>query len=94
MSIASPPELAVPADPLRTRLSFFSVLEPDERQTLLREALEILRAHQAEARQECEQPGGDPYDRLAAHGALAVLEARIRWLEKAERDKTAIKGNP
>jgi hypothetical protein len=69
-------------DPLRTRVYFLSALAPRRRaafftaaSTALEEHLAVLAAEEAR----------DEFDRLALRGAIALVRARIAWMEDVRR---------
>ena len=82
----------VPADPLRTRVSFLGALRPSARSRFFREAIgrvaEDIRQHEEDRRRG--RHAGQPFEAAVARGALAALEARRRWLEQT----AAIFGRP
>ncbi len=76
----------VPADPLRTRVSFLGALRPSARSRFFREAIgqvaEDIRQHEEDRRRG--RHAGQPFEAAVARGALSALEARRRWLEQTE----------
>ena len=77
----------VPADPLRTRVSFLGVLSAADRVRFLEEGAAAtepaIRDH--ERRRRAEWHPGEPYEAIVAEGALAALRARRSWLVRAAR---------
>ena len=78
----------VPADPVRTRVSFLGVLSAGERGRFLREAIERTEPHLRNQREDLarHRRAGHRYEAAVARGAIASLRARRRWLEAAARD--------
>lgn len=77
----------IPADPLRTRVSFLGMLSPAERSRFWREAIAAvqpaLRRHERDRRAGWHP--GEPWEAVVAEGALAALRARHAWLTAARR---------
>jgi len=77
----------VPADPLRTRVSFLAALRPAARARFLKEAVvrvaADIREHETDRRRG--RHSGQPFEAAVARGALAVLRARRQWLEETAR---------
>jgi DNA-binding PadR family transcriptional regulator len=77
----------VPADPLRTRVSFLGLLPRRARARFFRSAIEgmdpSLREH--ESPQGPVGRAADRFEKAVARGALAMLRARKRWLDGTAR---------
>lgn len=89
--------LGVPPDPLRTRLGFFHVLSPGERQAFVQEAREGVSLQIRAIREDLKScRDAAPWRRLVARGALASLKARQAWLREvaAALDPAAGAGRP
>jgi DNA-binding PadR family transcriptional regulator len=75
----------VPADPLRTRVSFLGVLRQTERSRFFEEALAAtepaIRDHVRDRR--AGRHAAEPWESVVAEGALAALRARRAWLAAA-----------
>ena len=74
--------VAISPDPVRTRISFLSVLPPEERLAFLEATEEQMRAAQAELRlhaQEVER-SNNVDEQYATLGAVAAMRARLRWI--------------
>lgn len=78
---------AVPADSLRTRLSFLGALAPAARIAFMEEARRKMKGHLAVVKVDLRRASGgtDPYERLVARGALLALRARLAWVEEVLR---------
>jgi DNA-binding PadR family transcriptional regulator len=78
----------VPADPLRTRVSFLGVLSSAERVRFLEAAAAAMgpaiRDHETRRRAGWHRDA--PYEALVAEGALAALRARRGWLVRSARE--------
>jgi DNA-binding PadR family transcriptional regulator len=79
--------IGVPADPLRTRLSFLSALSQAERFRFVSETQKRVNEHLRSVRRDVERHrrSGDPYAFLVAKGALAALRGRLIWLSEVAR---------
>ena len=76
--------IGVPPDPLRTRMVFLALLPPAARRDYLSGAQTRMREHLARARRDLAHRRGEgPYAALVAEGAIAAIEARLRWLGRA-----------
>jgi DNA-binding PadR family transcriptional regulator len=77
----------VPADPLRTRVSFLGALPASSRSRFLKEAIgridPDIREHEKDRRRG--RHAGNPFEAAVARGALAALRARRRWLAETAR---------
>ena len=82
-----PAVVTVPADPLRTRVSFLGALPASARSRLLREAIaridRDIREHEKDRRRG--RHADNPFEAAVARGALAALRARRGWLEETAR---------
>ena len=77
----------VPADPLRTRVSFLGVLSVTERRRFLREAIERIEPHLRDQERDLarHRKEGNRFETAVARGAIASLLARRRWLRETVR---------
>ena len=75
---------SVAFDPIRTRILFFAVVEPQARRAFLRSGLQRLAEELAEARRlrRVLLGRGDSWGVVALDGAMEVLKARRRWLQR------------
>jgi DNA-binding PadR family transcriptional regulator len=72
------------ADPVRTRMFFIDAVAKSARRPLLEESTEAARVRLESVRRlSSETPEGNYIDLIAIAGLIAVLEARIEWLEGA-----------
>jgi len=78
----------VPADPVRTRVSFLGALSATERSRFLREAIDRIEPHLRDQEKDLarHRRAGNPFETAVARGAIASLRARRRWLQKTARD--------
>jgi DNA-binding PadR family transcriptional regulator len=79
---------AVPVDPLRTRVGFLSVLQPNERRKVIAAAIEAIEPHRQAFEADCLARSGaaDRTDYFFSRGALLAMQARIQWLEEVNRE--------
>jgi len=78
----APDVVSITPDPLRTRVYFLSALAPRRRAAFFTAARAALEEHMAVLAAE-DSP--DEFDRLALRGAIALVRARIAWLEDVRR---------
>lgn len=79
-------QLVVPPDPLRTRLFFFDLLEPQERKSVLDQAQELIATQLPALEQDCrDRQKLDEFGHLAARGALLVAKARLKWISRISK---------
>lgn len=82
--ISITPEVAAPTpDPIRTRMFFLGLAEPQRRTEIVKAAIENTRAalDYAERRRRARpMDKGDEFSRLASEGTLFELRARLDWL--------------
>jgi DNA-binding PadR family transcriptional regulator len=78
----------VPADPLRTRVSFFGALSAAARSRFLREAMDRIEPHLRDQEKDLarHRRAGNPFETAVARGAIASLHTRRRWLQRTARD--------
>jgi hypothetical protein len=79
--------VGVPADPLRTRLTFLGALPPAQQAVFLAEAESGLREQIRRVEEDCARHL--PNDHIAywiARGALAALQARLEWIREVRRE--------
>lgn len=84
-------EFMVTPDMLRTRVYFLHVLTPAQRRKFLDHAHERLRTELQENLAVLRQyrQEGNYFGELAKEGAVAVMRARISWIEKVRRELAA-----
>jgi DNA-binding PadR family transcriptional regulator len=80
--LGSPSSISVPPDPLRTRISFFGLLDPETQQTLLARAVNELKSHLAQVRAHSQRENAHhrTIEHLVSAGAEQILESRLEWL--------------
>jgi|SRR5215831_8907039 len=78
--------IGVPPDPLRMRIACLSLLPAEERQVFLRHVVKRMAQQLAVAQRSLasEETGGF-YFHLMARGAVAMMRARLQWIEEASR---------
>jgi DNA-binding PadR family transcriptional regulator len=81
-SLDSPSTLSVPPDPLRTRISFFALLDAQTQQAFLARAIDGLKSHLERVRgyTEAAKSKNHAIEHLVSVGAEQMLEARLEWL--------------
>ena len=86
----------IPADPLRTRVSFLGTLSAPERARFWDEAIAAvepdLRRHERERRAGWH--AGERWEAVVAEGALETLRARLAWLSAARESDRAPRLHP
>ena len=84
--------VAVPPDPLRTRLEFLGALPKKQRAQFLAEARSKMRSHlrAVEHYSESARTGADKHPFLASRGTLSMAKARLQWIGEvlSESDET------
>jgi len=74
---------SVPPDPLRTRVAFLALLAPSARRDYLVRVQAGMLRHLARARRDRKSgPKEGAFDLAVADGAIAVMEARLRWIRR------------
>jgi DNA-binding PadR family transcriptional regulator len=83
----------VPADPLRTRVSFLGALSVSERARFLGDAIDRIAPHLRDQERDLvlQRQAGNSFEEAVARGALAALRARRKWLVETARDLVADK---
>lgn len=78
---------ALPVDLLRTRTYFLAAVPRARRVAFVRSALAAVKSRLAENQSALAEyrRRKDPFSTLAMEGALMVMRARVRWLERALR---------
>ena len=78
----------VPADPLRTRVSFLGALSAPERRRFLHEAIARTGPHLHDQEKDLarHRREGNPFETAVARGAIVSLKARRRWLRKTAQE--------
>jgi DNA-binding PadR family transcriptional regulator len=78
--------VGVPADPLRMRVACSSLLPPRDRRAFLRITVARMRQQLtvAERGLSAEETGGFHFQ-LMARGAVAMMRARLEWIEEVSR---------
>ena len=78
----------VPADPLRTRVSFLGALSAPERSRFLKAAIDRIEPHLRDQEKDLSRHRreGNIFETAVARGAIASLKARRRWLRETARE--------
>lgn len=71
-------------DPLRTRVYFLAALTPPDRRAFAKDAKQQLQAQLSRNLGERERyrTKGDLFSELAAEGSIAIMRARLRWIDR------------
>jgi DNA-binding PadR family transcriptional regulator len=86
-TLDAPAAISVPPDPLRNRIAFFGLLDPETRGTYLSSAVRELTAcvERVQAHTEREKTAGKIFDYLVSAGAQRTIESRLAWLLEVVR---------
>ncbi len=80
-----PWSVAIPVDPLRTRIRFLGALNPSERVVFLENVQQELRTQisEAETKSDSIDKTDEPFRFLMPRGVAMIAKARLAWVEEA-----------
>jgi|SRR5580692_2374866 DNA-binding PadR family transcriptional regulator len=78
----APSSISVPPDPMRNRIAFFALLDPETRKKFVAHATRELQAsiERIRAHTQREKAQGNVFEYLVSGGALRMVESRLEWL--------------
>ena len=79
--------VAIPSDPLRTRIEFIASLHPRKQKAFLRDAIRQMHEQIRVIRKDCKRRRAEKNvpAYVAGLGALKMMRARLQWLRQASR---------
>lgn len=81
-TLDAPATISVPPDPLRNRIAFFTLLDPQTQRKYLASAIKEMRGHLERVRAYTEHQKMEQrtLEQLVSAGAQRMLEARLEWM--------------